>query len=91
VTVMAAHRQFVPVRDTENALRVEDGTMCRMPSPAPGPLRGEPDDPGDVIEYPEKRDGRLSGLTDGAGLAMGASRSGVEEPLKVAKPGSDRN
>jgi hypothetical protein len=36
---MAAHRQYVPLRDTEGAFRIEDGTMCRMPSPRPGPLR----------------------------------------------------
>jgi hypothetical protein len=65
--------------------------MCRMPSPAPGPLRGEPDDLGDEMEYPEKRDGTLSGLAVGASLPVGAVRSGTVEPFKFAKPGSDRN
>jgi hypothetical protein len=27
------------MRDTEGAFQIEDGTMCRMPSPRPGPLR----------------------------------------------------
>jgi len=36
---MAAHRQYVPLRDTSSTVQIEDGTMCRMPSPRPGPLR----------------------------------------------------
>jgi hypothetical protein len=38
---MAAHRQNVPVRQESGIFEIDDGTMCRMPSPLPGPLRGE--------------------------------------------------
>lgn len=38
---MAAHRQYVPIRDTEAVFQVKDGTECRMPSPRPGPLRSQ--------------------------------------------------
>lgn len=41
---MAAYRQNVPLRETAEIYTIEDGTMCRMPSPRPGPLRGEADD-----------------------------------------------
>jgi hypothetical protein len=37
---VAAHRQNVPLRQT-STIQVDDGTTCRMPSPIPGPLRGE--------------------------------------------------
>jgi hypothetical protein len=36
---MAPHRQYVALRNTGSAFQIEDGTMCRMPSPRPGPLR----------------------------------------------------
>lgn len=36
---MATRRQNVPLRDTAGLPDVADGTMCRMPSPLPGPLR----------------------------------------------------
>jgi len=42
---MAACRPSIPLRSTAGLVRVNDGTMCRMPSPLPGPLRGEPLDP----------------------------------------------
>jgi len=38
---MAAYRKNVPLRQSSGVFRLEDGTMCRMPSPLPGPLRGE--------------------------------------------------
>lgn len=38
---MAANRQNVPIRQEAGILNVDDGTMCRMPSPRPGPLRTE--------------------------------------------------
>jgi hypothetical protein len=37
---MASCRQLVPLREAE-IVEVQDGTMCRMPSPRPGPLRGK--------------------------------------------------
>jgi hypothetical protein len=39
---MASYRQLVPLREAE-IVKVQDGTMCRMPSPRPGPLRGNVD------------------------------------------------
>lgn len=39
---MAAYRHYVPLRAAE-IVKVQDGTMCRMPSPRPGPLRGNID------------------------------------------------
>ena len=52
---MAAYRQYVPVRDTESAFRVEDRTMCRMPSPRPGPLRCESErEPLDFLRKEER-------------------------------------
>lgn len=39
---MAACRKNVPLRETAG-IRVDDGTMCRMPSPNPGPLWREAD------------------------------------------------
>jgi hypothetical protein len=38
---MAAYRQSVPLRQSSGIFRIDDGTMCRTPSPLPGPLRGE--------------------------------------------------
>jgi hypothetical protein len=38
---MAAYRQNVPVRQESGIIEIDDGTMCRMPSPLPGPIRGE--------------------------------------------------
>jgi len=38
---MAANRQNVPIRQEAGDLNIDDGTMCRMPSPRPGPLRSE--------------------------------------------------
>jgi len=38
---MAAHRQNLPVRQESGVFEIDDGTMCRMPSPLPGPIRGE--------------------------------------------------
>jgi len=40
---MAAFRQNVPLRAVADNLVLADGTMCRMPSPLPGPLRNEPE------------------------------------------------
>jgi hypothetical protein len=37
---MAAHRENIPVRQESRILKIDGGTMCRMPSPRPGPLRG---------------------------------------------------
>ena len=37
---MAAYRKNVPLRQT-STVELDDGTTCRMPSPTPGPLRGE--------------------------------------------------
>ena len=37
---MAAYRQNIPVRQESGTFEIDDGTMCRMPSPLPGPLRG---------------------------------------------------
>jgi hypothetical protein len=39
---MAPFRQSVPLRAVSDHLMLADGTMCRMPSPLPGPLRYEP-------------------------------------------------
>ena len=39
---MVAFRQNVPLRAIADNLLLADGTMCRMPSPLPGPLRNEP-------------------------------------------------
>jgi hypothetical protein len=39
---MAACRKSGPLRETNN-MDVQDGTMCRMTSPLPGPLRGQED------------------------------------------------
>ena len=41
---MAAYRSNIPLRQTAEMCLIEDGTMCRMPSPRPGPLRGETSD-----------------------------------------------
>lgn len=38
---MAANRQNVPLRAVGDNFALADGTMCRMPSPLPGPLRTE--------------------------------------------------
>jgi hypothetical protein len=38
---MAAYRQSVPLRQSSAVFQIDHGTMCRMPSPLPGPLRGE--------------------------------------------------
>jgi hypothetical protein len=38
---MASYRKLVPLRSIESLMEIADGTMCRMPSPLPGPLRGE--------------------------------------------------
>ena len=48
---MASYRQPVPLRETE-IVKVQDGTMCRMPSPRPGPLRGNVD----ALANEEKQD-----------------------------------
>ena len=42
--VLAAHRLNVPLRETAKVCLIDDGTMCRMPTPRPGPLRGQSDD-----------------------------------------------
>jgi hypothetical protein len=39
---MAAYRHHVPLRAAQ-IVKLHDGTMCRMPSPRPGPLRGNLD------------------------------------------------
>jgi len=39
---MVAFRQNVPLRAIAENFVLADGTMCRMPSPLPGPLRNEP-------------------------------------------------
>lgn len=36
---MGAYKQNVPLRRASAIFRLNDGTMCRMPSPLPGPLR----------------------------------------------------
>jgi hypothetical protein len=38
---MATYRQNAPVRQESGIIEIDDGTMCRMPSPLPGPIRGE--------------------------------------------------
>lgn len=38
---MAACRKDVPLRATTGVFQIGDGTMCRMPSPLPGPIRVE--------------------------------------------------
>ncbi len=38
---MATCRKNVPIRESDGEIRIDAGTMCRMPSPLPGPLRGE--------------------------------------------------
>jgi len=48
---MASYRQLVPLREAE-IVKVQDGTMCRMPSPRPGPLRGNVD----ALANEEKQD-----------------------------------
>ena len=40
---MAASRQNAPLRAVADNFVLADGTMCRMPSPLPGPLRNEPE------------------------------------------------
>ena len=49
---MAAHRNPGPLFHIEELFSVKDGTECRMPSPAPGPLRGSENDlkPGGVSD-----------------------------------------
>ena len=48
---MASYRQLVPLREGE-IVKVQDGTTCRMPSPRPGPLRGNVD----ALANEEKQD-----------------------------------
>lgn len=36
---MAANRKNIPLRESAGIVTVADGTMCRMPSPEPGPLQ----------------------------------------------------
>ncbi len=36
---MAAQQKYAQFQDTEACFEVEDGTVCRMPSPQPGPLQ----------------------------------------------------
>jgi hypothetical protein len=48
---MAAYRHYVPLRAAQ-IVKLHDGTMCRMPSPRPGPLRGNLD----VLTNEEKQD-----------------------------------
>jgi len=43
---MAAYRKLVPLREANGIFKHDDGTMCRMPSPLPGPLRNEGRDDG---------------------------------------------
>jgi hypothetical protein len=38
---MSAYRKLVPLREANGIFKSHDGTMCRMPSPLPGPLRNE--------------------------------------------------
>jgi len=63
---MAACRQNIPLRYTAGVVRIADGTMCRMPSPLPGPLRGQPLDPSGTFG---------SGWSEGV-----SSESGAFEP-----------
>ena len=39
---MATWRKSGPLRETDN-MDIQDGTMCRMTSPLPGPLHGQSD------------------------------------------------
>ena len=64
---MASYRQLVPLREAE-IVKVQDGTMCRMPSPRPGPLRGNVD----ALANEEKQDG------------LQLSREGSEKIVKLA-------
>ena len=64
---MASSRQLVPLREAE-IVKVQDGTMCRMPSPRPGPLRGNVD----ALANEEKQDG------------LQLSREGSEKIVKLA-------
>ena len=66
---MASYRQLVPLREAE-IIKVQDGTMCRMPSPRPGPLRGN----GDALANEEKQN-VLQQLSEGS-----------EKILKLALP-----
>ncbi|HXP43519.1 MAG TPA: hypothetical protein VN833_24940 [Candidatus Acidoferrales bacterium] len=75
---MAAHRQYVPVRDTADVFQVEDGTMCRMPSPTPGPLRGQSESPEDEMRFQGKKH-------------MTPSRQTIAHKLTLQVPGTDRN
>jgi hypothetical protein len=75
---MAAHRQYVPVRDTEAVFEVEDGTMCRMPSPTPGPLRSQSDSPEDEMRFPGTKH-------------MMPSLQTIAHKLTLQVPGTDRN
>jgi len=61
---VASHRRNVPLRETSETRLLEDGTMCRMPSPRPGPLRGETDDR--LSEATISVDGARSPATDSA-------------------------
>lgn len=64
---MAAHRRSVPLRGAEEIYTIEDGTMCRMPSPRPGPLRGENED--QLFELTRRVDEGLSLTKDSATAA----------------------
>ena len=78
---MAAHRKNVPLRNTTEVFAVGDGTMCRMPSPLPGPLRSEPD-----RELPELKSGWTKELRD---HRLWESRSST--PASVATKPADES
>ena len=65
---MAACRKNIPIRESNIRLRISGGTMCRMPSPQPGPLRTE-----DARELLRIQDAAQVALTNKALTIFGAS------------------
>ena len=74
---MAAHRESVPLRQTSEVIQIEDGTMCRMPSPLPGPLRGESD-----VKLPDL----ILNLSHGNLQAGSGATSEGTTPLSAVRP-----
>jgi len=78
---MAAFRQNIPLRAVAGSFVLADGTMCRMPSPLPGPLRSEPERK--LLDF-ESSDGNVTGtsLTHGTGefAQSSSSTSNVSNP-----------
>jgi len=73
---MAAYRQNVPLRRSSAVFQINDGTMCRMASPLPGPLRGE-------FEF--EPSGLSGNLADGLLPLRSSSASGEDRELAVGK------